>query len=120
MVRSIWCRVTSRREPVEHRKAGDATAVSRREAVVRFEPSMRGRKKVTTGGRLLQHDLDDDTKERTQPVLIGDWVWVTADVTVLRGVELGSHSVSTLQNRHAVGTCARPSGRSGGPRPSCS
>ena len=43
--------------------------------------------------RYDQHDLDDDTKERTQPVLIGDWVWVTADVTVLRGVEIGSHSV---------------------------
>jgi carbonic anhydrase/acetyltransferase-like protein (isoleucine patch superfamily) len=51
---------------------------------------------VGPGSRVFdsdQHDLDDDTKERTQPVLIGDWVWVTADVTVLRGVEIGSHSV---------------------------
>ena len=40
-----------------------------------------------------QHPLDDETPERTEPVKIGDWVWVTADVTILRGVEIGSHSV---------------------------
>jgi acetyltransferase-like isoleucine patch superfamily enzyme len=40
-----------------------------------------------------QHDLDDDHPERVEPVRIGDHVWIAADVTVLRGVEIGAHSV---------------------------
>jgi maltose O-acetyltransferase len=51
---------------------------------------------VGPGSRVFdadQHPPDDDTPERSEPVSIGDWVWVAADVTVLRGVEIGSHSV---------------------------
>jgi maltose O-acetyltransferase len=40
-----------------------------------------------------QHDLDADRSEITQPVTIGDHVWVAADVTILRGVAIGEHSV---------------------------
>lgn len=40
-----------------------------------------------------QHDLDLATPERSQPVIVGDHVWIASDVTVLRGVEIGSHSV---------------------------
>ena len=40
-----------------------------------------------------QHDLDADRPEQSQPVTIGDHVWVAADVTVLRGVEIGDQSV---------------------------
>lgn len=51
---------------------------------------------VGPGSRVFdadQHPMDDETPERSEPVLIGDWVWVAADVTVLRGVEIGAHSV---------------------------
>jgi len=51
---------------------------------------------VGPGSRVFdsdQHALDDEHPERSEPVKIGDFVWVTADVTVLRGVEIGSHSV---------------------------
>jgi maltose O-acetyltransferase len=40
-----------------------------------------------------QHDFDADRSEITQPVTIGDCVWIAADVTVLRGVTIGEHSV---------------------------
>jgi maltose O-acetyltransferase len=40
-----------------------------------------------------QHDFDGDRPEVTDPVHIGDFVWVAADVTVLRGVTIGDHSV---------------------------
>ncbi len=40
-----------------------------------------------------QHDLDDVTPETIGAIRIGDYVWITSDVTVLRGVELGSHSI---------------------------
>lgn len=40
-----------------------------------------------------QHDLDDVRKEKTAPVKIGDHVWLTSDVTVLKGVTIGSNSV---------------------------
>ena len=40
-----------------------------------------------------QHDFDDAHPERIEPVEIGDHVWIASDVTVLRGVRVGHHSV---------------------------
>jgi acetyltransferase-like isoleucine patch superfamily enzyme len=40
-----------------------------------------------------QHAMDFDTPERSQPVRIGNHVWIASDVTVLRGVEIGDGSV---------------------------
>jgi maltose O-acetyltransferase len=40
-----------------------------------------------------QHDLDADRPEVTAPVRIGDFVWVASEVTVLRGVTIGDHSI---------------------------
>lgn len=40
-----------------------------------------------------QHALDAETPERREPIEIGDHAWLAADVTVLRGVTIGAHSV---------------------------
>jgi len=40
-----------------------------------------------------QHDLDADHPEVSAAVAIGDCVWVASDVTILRGVTIGEHSV---------------------------
>lgn len=40
-----------------------------------------------------QHDLDDTHPERTEPVEIGEFAWIAADTTVLRGVRIGAHAV---------------------------
>jgi len=40
-----------------------------------------------------QHDLDAEHPERTAPIDLGECVWITSDVTVLRGVSIGAHSV---------------------------
>jgi len=40
-----------------------------------------------------QHDLDADRRQQTAPVRIGDHCWIAADVTILRGVEIGEQSV---------------------------
>jgi len=40
-----------------------------------------------------QHDLDAEHKERGGPITLGDHVWITSDVTVMRGVRIGSHVV---------------------------
>lgn len=40
-----------------------------------------------------QHDLDSEHPEVAQAVTIGDCVWVASDVTILRGVTIGEHSV---------------------------
>jgi maltose O-acetyltransferase len=40
-----------------------------------------------------QHDFDSERPEISQPVVIGDCVWIASDVTVLRGVTIGEHSV---------------------------
>ena len=51
---------------------------------------------VGMGSRVFdadQHDLDDAHPERREPVSIGDCVWIGSDATVLRGVEIGEHSV---------------------------
>ena len=51
---------------------------------------------VGSGSRVYdsdQHDLDADTRERSQPVRLGSHVWIASDVTVLRGVSIGDHTV---------------------------
>lgn len=51
---------------------------------------------VGVGSRVFdgdQHDFDADHSEQVEPVRIGDHTWIAADVTVLRGVEIGEHSV---------------------------
>jgi len=40
-----------------------------------------------------QHDLDAEHPEIQQAVAIGDCVWIASDVTILRGVTIGAHSV---------------------------
>lgn len=40
-----------------------------------------------------QHPLDAEHPERRAPVRLGAHVWITTDVTVLRGVSVGDHSV---------------------------
>ena len=48
------------------------------------------------GVRILdsdQHDLDQDHRERTEPVQIGERVWIGADSMVLRGVTIGDDVV---------------------------
>ena len=40
-----------------------------------------------------QHDLDDTRPERIGEVVIGDYAWVAGDVTILRGVTIGEHSI---------------------------
>lgn len=48
------------------------------------------------GSRIMDsdfHDTDEDNPEKTEPVRIGDYVWLGADVVVLRGVTIGSHTV---------------------------
>jgi hypothetical protein len=51
---------------------------------------------VGLGSRVFdsdQHDLDSEHPEVIAPVEIGDHAWVAADVTVLKGVRIGSHCV---------------------------
>ena len=69
-----------------------------------------------------QHDLDDARPEQTAPVTIGDFVWVAADTTVLKGVTIGSQSVvgtrsvvtaSIPEHTLAVGIPAKPVGEIG-------
>ena len=51
---------------------------------------------VGFGSRILdadQHDRDDEHPERIAPVHVGDHTWIAADVTLLRGVRVGSHCI---------------------------
>jgi acetyltransferase-like isoleucine patch superfamily enzyme len=51
---------------------------------------------IGAGSRVFdsdQHDLDSEHPEVSQAVTIGDCVWVASDVTILRGVTIGEHSV---------------------------
>jgi acetyltransferase-like isoleucine patch superfamily enzyme len=66
-----------------------------------------------------QHDLDADRPEAPDPVRIGDHAWIASDVTVLRGVRIGAHSVIGARSlvtgeipdhTLAFGTPARPRG----------
>lgn len=40
-----------------------------------------------------QHDYDSERPEQSRPVHIGDHVWIASDVTVLKGVSVGAHSI---------------------------
>ncbi len=69
-----------------------------------------------------QHDLDAERPERFGAVSIGDCAWIASDVTVLRGVEIGPHSVVGARSvvtrdvpphTLAVGLPARPRGTVG-------
>ena len=69
-----------------------------------------------------QHDFDSERPEMSQPVAIGDCVWIASDVTILRGVTIGDHSVigaRSLVTRDipphtlAFGQPARPRGNVG-------
>jgi len=51
---------------------------------------------IGVGSRVFdsdQHELDSERPEIPQAVTIGDCVWVASDVTILRGVAIGEHSV---------------------------
>jgi acetyltransferase-like isoleucine patch superfamily enzyme len=51
---------------------------------------------VGPGSRIFdsdQHDFDADRPERSAPVRVGECAWIASDVTVLRGVTIGAHSV---------------------------
>lgn len=51
---------------------------------------------IGPGSRIFdadQHDLDADRRQQSSPVVIGNHCWIAADVTVLRGVEIGEQSV---------------------------
>jgi hypothetical protein len=51
---------------------------------------------VGLGSRVFdsdQHDFDAEHPEVVAPVEIGDYTWVAADVTVLKGVRIGSHCI---------------------------
>jgi NDP-sugar pyrophosphorylase family protein len=80
---------------------------------------------IGMGTRLLdadQHDLDATHPERIEPIRIGDHCWIAADVTVLRGVEIGEQSVvgtrsivtkSIPAHTLAIGQPAHPTARVG-------
>ena len=51
---------------------------------------------VGLGSRVFdsdQHDYDAEHREQIAPVEIGDYTWVAADVTILKGVRIGSHCI---------------------------
>jgi acetyltransferase-like isoleucine patch superfamily enzyme len=80
---------------------------------------------VGPGSRIFdadQHPLDADHPEQSAPVRVGDCAWVAADVTVLRGVSIGAHSVIGARSlvtqdipdhTLAFGSPARPHGKVG-------
>ena len=86
------------------------------------EVSLGRRTNIGLGSRVFdsdQHDLDAEHPEVTERVRIGSFVWIAADVTVLRGVTIGDHSVvasRSLVNRDieehtfAAGLPATPRG----------
>lgn len=40
-----------------------------------------------------QHDLDDARPEGRAPVVVGEFAWLASDVTVMKGVAIGAHSI---------------------------
>lgn len=80
---------------------------------------------VGPGSRLYdsdQHDFDAERPERGAPIRIGDHAWIASDVTVLKGVSVGEHSIigaGSLVNRDvpahtlAFGRPATPRGEVG-------
>jgi len=68
------------------------------------------------------HALDEASAERCEAVRIGKFTWIASDTTVLRGVEIGDHSVigtrsvvtrSIPPHSLAYGNPARPRGKVG-------
>ena len=54
------------------------------------------RAQIGPGSRVFdsdQHDFDDARLEENAPVEIGEFAWVASDVTVLKGVTIGAHSI---------------------------
>lgn len=75
---------------------GSETTLSACHLSAKQEVRVGHRSGVGPGSRVFdsdQHDRDAEHLEQTAPVSIEDFVWVTADVSVLRGVTIGSHSV---------------------------
>lgn len=80
---------------------------------------------VGPGSRIYdsdQHDLDAERLEQGGPVEVGDHSWLAADVTVLKGVEIGEHCVVGTRalvtgdlpaHSFAFGAPARPRGKIG-------
>ena len=80
---------------------------------------------VGPGSRVFdsdQHDFDAERPEQSAPVRIGSHVWVGSDVTILRGVEVGDHSIigarsvvtkNVPPHTLALGTPAVPKGEVG-------
>jgi acetyltransferase-like isoleucine patch superfamily enzyme len=80
---------------------------------------------VGPGSRIFdsdQHDLDAARPERSAPVRVGECAWIASDVTVLRGVTIGAHSVvgarslvtaDVAPHTLAYGIPARPRGTVG-------
>ncbi len=80
---------------------------------------------VGPGSRVFdadQHDFDAERPEQAEPVEVGDHTWVGSDVTILRGVRIGSHSIigarsvvtrSIPDHTLAFGTPAAPRGEVG-------
>lgn len=73
-----------------------------------------------------QHDIDEEIPETIDAVQIGDYVWIASDVTILRGVEVGPHSIlaarsvvtrSVPPHCVAVGAPASPKGKVGDRQP---
>jgi len=69
-----------------------------------------------------QHDLDADHPEKTTAIRIGDHCWIAADVTILKGVEIGEQCVvgtrslvthSLPPHTLAHGNPAKPAGKIG-------
>ena len=69
-----------------------------------------------------QHPKDADHPERSAPVVIGDYVWVASDATVLRGVTIGAETVvaarslvtrDVVEHSLAVGSPAEVRGQVG-------
>lgn len=83
-------------DPNAHIEIGDDSMVSG--IMIRVKKGVRIGKRFlgAYGSRILDadfHDIDNDTPEKCEAIEIGDYVWLTSDVTVLRGVRIGSHTV---------------------------
>ena len=51
---------------------------------------------VGMGSRIFdsdQHPIDADRPELSEPVHLDEYTWIAADVTILRGVTIGAHSI---------------------------
>ena len=75
---------------------GPQTLLNACSVSAKTEVVLERKSQVGPGSRVYdsdQHDFDDERPERTAPVRIGEYAWVSSDVTVMRGVSIGAHSV---------------------------